>query len=83
MCRGRLAWGDEGVNVGVAGGRDTRLKNTVFEIPFLFMVTVCDWTMKTRNGQSVGPINSLLVPAAKDDASLFFVAVSGGLATNT
>lgn len=64
------------VDVGSAGAWDTRLMDTVFDIPFSSMVTVSNWTLIKRKGPRVGQNNSVYVPVLMDDALLFFVTTS-------
>lgn len=71
------------MDVGIAGACDTRSMDTILGITSSFMMTVCAWTTITRKGPRERPNNFLWVLVAKGDASLFSVAESDGLTTNT
>lgn len=71
------------VHTNKVGARSAWSTHTVFAIPSLSIVTVCDWTIMQRKSSIVQSNNLLPVLAAKDYVSLSFVTVSWDLATNS
>lgn len=52
ICVSVLRRYDKVIDVGTAGTWVTHLMDTVLDVPFLSMVTICDWRLRKRSVQA-------------------------------